>query len=493
MLAIFQFPISDTRLFDSEYELRLPAPDWPNPSTDFNPQFVNYFGKAVERRLQADEAWPDEIKFCQAARALRFVELEKQHAGQSGAYFRPKCVFRRLFCDGETVVRVEIGLKHHNQTPTLSLLKPHQILSIIVDLCDLSTLVPQFNMPMNSNKLIKQGAALARLYARGTISSNNTKICRAQELVEAGNPLIVLELKSHEADFPLVPEGFVCIPDDKALGANLAFGRVRTRSGIVNTWILQQGKATKEQARSLRLCILRLHAEQEALDLTLKQLKRKRLIIPNKQEIVDEYDNYFNKKTRLINRTSYGGISQSAVLAAFDASEQITSPATRQNLINRYENARSQVWKKLEDYQIRRGAIRVISVTNVTTGDLTVEKNVTINANGTGNIINVAEFMSNVTNTVTNNLEKSTSTDDVKELMKQLADQITAISSQIDPKQTQRMGSDLQTLSNEMAQPEPRRAWYQLSIEGLKEAAMAVGEIATPIIATLEKLMPLLI
>ena len=57
MIIIFQFPISDTRLFDSEQELRLPIPDWENLKTEFDPQFVKYFGKAVERRLQPDEAW----------------------------------------------------------------------------------------------------------------------------------------------------------------------------------------------------------------------------------------------------------------------------------------------------------------------------------------------------------------------------------------------------------------------------------------------------
>jgi hypothetical protein len=44
-----------------------------------------------------------------------------------------------------------------------------------------------------------------------------------------------------------------------------------------------------------------------------------------------------------------------------------------------------------------------------------------------------------------------------------------------------------------MAQAEPRQAWYELSIKGLKDAAETVGEIALPIISTLQKIAPLLI
>jgi len=122
-----------------------------------------------------------------------------------------------------------------------------------------------------------------------------------------------------------------------------------------------------------------------------------------------------------------------------------------------------------------------------------VDKNVTITQSGTGDVATVAEYMSHVITQVNNNLQQSSASDEVNQLVKQLADQISAISGKIDPKQTQRMGSDLQTLTNEVKQPEPRRDWYELSLKGLKEAAEAVGEIAAPIIATVKILIPLLL
>jgi len=110
-----------------------------------------------------------------------------------------------------------------------------------------------------------------------------------------------------------------------------------------------------------------------------------------------------------------------------------------------------------------------------------------------GAIANLAQYMANVTNTVTQQLNASTAPEEIKSLIKQLADQIAALSPSTNPEKIKEMGDDLATLSNEMAKPEPRRKWYELSLEGIKEAALAVGEIAKPIVDTVAKLGPLLI
>jgi len=490
MFVIVQLPISDARAFHPDADLRLDVPDWEHLPTSINPQFVHYFGRAVERRQHVDQAWPDETTFCLANRALRFQNLAEQRAG----LMRPECAFRRLFSDGQAVVRLEIGLAHHSQARKLVDLSSQQILTIARDLCDLPTQVPHASSPVTTNKLLKQGTALARLYAQATLKvASASKAASAASLVEAGNPIVIMELERHEAPIPLIPSGFTHVPQNQTLGASLTFGRLVTKSGIVDIWILQRGQATQDAARHLRLCLLRLHAEQEALDLVLKQIRRKRIASPLSEAVAEELNRYFNKRTWLINREKFAGIGQSAIIAASEAAEQVTPPATRKNLAERYEGARRQVWEKIEDYQIRRAAIRVVSVTCIEPGGISVEKVTNVKVSGTGNIVNVAEYMSGVTNQVTNNLEKSSSSDEVKALVQQLVDQIEAISDKADPKETQAMGKNLKALSEELAQPEPDRAWYQLSLQGLKDAAEAVGDIAAPIVSVVKKLMPLLL
>ena len=63
----------------------------------------------------------------------------------------------------------------------------------------------------------------------------------------------------------------------------------------------------------------------------------------------------------------------------------------------------------------------------------------------------------------------------------------------VNPTKIQQMAGDLKTLSDEMVKAEPRRKWYELSLEGIKEAAKAIGEIGKPVIETVTKLIPLLI
>jgi flagellar biosynthesis/type III secretory pathway protein FliH len=113
--------------------------------------------------------------------------------------------------------------------------------------------------------------------------------------------------------------------------------------------------------------------------------------------------------------------------------------------------------------------------------------------NSPGAIANVAEHMAHVVNQVTQQVNESAVSDDVKQLLKQLAEQIAAIDVTANPTKVQQMAGDLKTLSDEVVKTEPRRKWYELSLEGIKEAAKAIGDIGKPVIETVTKLVPLLI
>ncbi|APV50232.1 hypothetical protein BWI17_11355 [Betaproteobacteria bacterium GR16-43] len=494
MLAHFQFPISDARTFHAQAGLRRERPDWPSPRTDIHPQFVHYFGRAVERRRAINDVLPYESRFCQARRALRFVNLKRDGLGSGNNRFWPHCAFRRLFFDGECVARVEIGLTQDPRSAPLRGMTAHELLGIASGLCDLETIVPQVAREPRRGKFIGQGASLARLFARATKAKEAVDAASiAESLVEDGSPLLLLHLERNEMDFGKVLEGFSPVDGSQVFGARLAFGRLRTRGGVISTWILERGSATEEEVRSLRLCVLRLHAEQEALDIVLKQIKRNRLLEPFDAGKVDLLNAYLNNQTRLLSRDQWGGVSQRAVLAAYDAAEQVSPPSAKGDLAERYEGARNQVWKKVEDYQARRAAVRLVKVVNVEQGGIVVDKSITVNQSGTGNVLNIAEYMSGVTNNVNNNLANAQADDDLKALVRALTDQIGSLSKQVDPKHTQNMGDSAETISKEMAKSEPRREWYEVSLKGLKEAAEAVGELGKPILETVKKLWPLLL
>jgi hypothetical protein len=118
---------------------------------------------------------------------------------------------------------------------------------------------------------------------------------------------------------------------------------------------------------------------------------------------------------------------------------------------------------------------------------------VNIDARGAvGNVFNIADYLVGVSNTVTQTVTQSQAGPDVKALMKELSDRIAAAASQIkDEKVAKQLGQDATNLSGEVAGAQ-RKKWYELSLSGLKEAAVAVGEVGKPILDTVMKLAPLL-
>ena len=141
---------------------------------------------------------------------------------------------------------------------------------------------------------------------------------------------------------------------------------------------------------------------------------------------------------------------------------------------------------------------QVIILTSVT-GDNIVEKNMTqekviqigSNANISAPII-IADSIQESFNT----LEKADVNKDLKTQLDQLLRTVNQVSKQVTPEQTeiaQRMAQDAEILVKEAASSSPRRRWYELSLEGLQEAAKSIGEIAIPVLKTVGEISPLLL
>jgi len=95
-----------------------------------------------------------------------------------------------------------------------------------------------------------------------------------------------------------------------------------------------------------------------------------------------------------------------------------------------------------------------------------------------------------------NTLENSKINDDTKALLEQLLKAINEINKKAAPEHVElaeSMARDVEALVKEATSSRPRRKWYEVSIEGLKQAASNIGEVATPVIDILGKISPLLL
>ncbi|MGZ5560556.1 MAG: COR domain-containing protein [Methylobacter sp.] len=95
-----------------------------------------------------------------------------------------------------------------------------------------------------------------------------------------------------------------------------------------------------------------------------------------------------------------------------------------------------------------------------------------------------------------NSLQESKAGNEVKILLEQLLIEIKTLNGKVPDAQAQQfidMADSAETLITEAGREAPRQKWYQLSLEGIKEAASAVGEVAKPVLEVAEKLASLLL
>ena len=91
-----------------------------------------------------------------------------------------------------------------------------------------------------------------------------------------------------------------------------------------------------------------------------------------------------------------------------------------------------------------------------------------------------------------NTVAGSSAPPDLKDLMRTLSDQVQGLAQKLDPEKAKEVAQDFETLASEAAKPQPRKKWYEMSAQGLIEAAKSVQEFAVPIATTVSALLPLL-
>ncbi|MBI4849574.1 MAG: hypothetical protein HY808_13565 [Nitrospirae bacterium] len=124
-------------------------------------------------------------------------------------------------------------------------------------------------------------------------------------------------------------------------------------------------------------------------------------------------------------------------------------------------------------------------------GDLTMSTNeIMIGDNATiyGDVV--------AAHSIQNSFNKAASAeipDDLKDLLKQLATAVGKMSESLPKETAQQAARDLDTLVAEATSKAPRKAWWQLSVDGLKKAAENIGAIGKPVIELAGKIVSILI
>jgi hypothetical protein len=80
----------------------------------------------------------------------------------------------------------------------------------------------------------------------------------------------------------------------------------------------------------------------------------------------------------------------------------------------------------------------------------------------------------------------------LKEALKALTTHVAELAKRLPPEQAEAVSKDLSTLAAEAVSKEPRKRWYELSAEGLVDAAKTVAEMAAPVTTAVGAVLALL-
>jgi hypothetical protein len=208
-----------------------------------------------------------------------------------------------------------------------------------------------------------------------------------------------------------------------------------------------------------------------------------RLTITKDSPVSDAIQLYLRDALHLLNKPMRYGIDQTATLAA----AQYAFGTAFEGQTASLEQMRRQIAVRVEGYMQRaRNTSTIITNIGGTHMNTRIEMG-NVNVTGDFNVVTARNIQ--------NSFNKAANADvnpDLKLQLKQLATQVAELAKHLPQENAEQVSRDLETLTSEAVSKKPRRAQYELSGEGLIDAAKTVAEMAAPITAAVKSIMMLL-
>lgn len=299
MLLTIQFPLADFRKFILNSGV-LDTPGWPLATP--NREFIRYFGNIRLRRLH-------ESIVCVADRAIRFPTNPKMifpSVNQRKFFGR---VYRDFYFDGWVSGRLQVSLTTKSRKSIY--LVNEDVHDLISNFLALPVNVPNpFNTSQTFQKsqLGQANTALAQLYLAASTNFNKMPLIEIERWwVQPGTPLIFLEYRGQnkildslyeKLQIPYQQIDRISLPEQYKL--QLDYCLVPHLGGHLPMWILKTDENFESRtAKSLRLQLMRLHAEHECLRLVLLNVLNNRIQIQSHTTESDDFQYYLNRSLKL--------------------------------------------------------------------------------------------------------------------------------------------------------------------------------------------------
>lgn len=357
MFLSIQFPIADSRAFTSNSANLLGRPTWPAVSPDID--FVRSFGSIRKRRLGGLSGWIGETALCEASRALRFPRITNYKHSDSNLSLAIKMVFRRFYFDGLAVGKFEVGFSTEDlqyerldRKHTEDFIAHCLNLSVIVPALSQKAVVPTLVRGAVETDLGRAGKPLASFYAAASVSHPPPAEINDWWVLSGTPVLFLVHDSSEKIHIPFLGKS---IPRSELLNADLSSYEVPYDGKKIKMWVMGLGEHTNyRDVRALKICLLRLHAEHEAMRLILQNISTNKIVLTPRSAESNTLQRYLNEATRKISRLS----SEADDLAEGDLaelareSEDAVNPGDRDALLTTLKNldVRKNIFSKVESY-----------------------------------------------------------------------------------------------------------------------------------------------
>lgn len=485
MFVVLQHSFADLRGFDPDQCHRLARPAWPLRLSDSD--FVRSSGMLLSRRLGGVAEWEGEDLYCDASMALRFPDsVGALRLGAPALPMQCRFSFRRFYSQG-TTARVEVGLRLSSA--------PDAVLPPDAPALRLEALFAWLSLKVAVGPRKQRGAPLRLIDAGPPLA---THFLRASTLrpqpplppqpptaawwFRASMPSVIVETSATEA-MALPPHTrAVAIPPE--LGT-LHHAWLQLGPRRVSVWFLCRREGADAAAlRRLRIHLLRLHAEREALREVLAAVMVHKLDIAKDPVLSDAVQRYLNEAIRALDRPARHGVAQAEMI---DVARGVFADLFAGETTS-LDTMRRQIGQKIQSL-VERAKALTTTVNNYHYHGDYMSTTITM-----GNVTVTGDFNVVTAKSIENSFNKASSTSDpaMADALKALSTQVAELVRQLPPDKREEAARDLEALTTEAAAKAPRRAWYSLSAQGLLDAAKAVAGMAGPVGTAVKAVLDLL-
>lgn len=318
MFITVQIPFVDLRRFRSADPVVLDLPFWPLPRSG---DFVRGAGGTLQRPLGGVGGWVGEAMVCDASRAIRFKDHPSYTVDERDPYryseYRPipkhrlfHVPFRRLYFDGLAVGKFELGFSTGTPLDRYNSLKDYEIIKVLEQVLSTVVKIPPYvggELPVVT--LARAGTKLARFYGSASHPRSASEGPLASD-VQAGQLVVFVQLGLGEVD-PTLDWRELSMPPSlyaEGLAGNKITQQIVYSSGIPHrVWMLDSSvgsvwdwenhrfQTAKDHVRALRIAILRLHAEKQALREVQRAIISGRLRVKSRSVASDRLQLYLGR------------------------------------------------------------------------------------------------------------------------------------------------------------------------------------------------------